>query len=391
MSESTPFYNHNKLKKKKGFRFIYGSNYKNGFYYFSDNKFKILFFISFISNIICGIYIFYFKNNISSKKCTCDLINIDFHNNINNKRISINDEESVLKYTKDELLQMCYKSRALYYTEERKKQTSPYLGKYNDLNSETIQNKINYLIIHESPDYKSKIVDKIGVHEYSQKVLGKDICVPILKIYNDANEINFDELPNQFVLKCNHGAGMNIIVNDKSKLNFDDDKNNLNNWKNIDFGFREGEFQYINIERKIFAEIFLKDDIEDYKIYCFHGEPKLVRVQKWGLPGRGKINNYYTIDWQLTDIETGKEYFYRDPNVNFEKPKNYELIIEYAKKLSAEFVFVRVDFYEFNNTVYLGEMTFTPFNCQNTHKDFEQSKYLGSFIDVSKIKNYLFN
>ena len=353
MSESTPFYNHNKLKKKKGFRFIYGSNYKNGFYYFFDNKFKILFFISFISNIICGIYIFYFKNNISSKKCTCDLINIDFHNNINNKRISINDEESVLKYTKDELLQMCYKSRALYYTEERKKQTSPYLGKYNDLNSETIQNKINYLIIHESPDYKSKIVDKIGVHEYSQKVLGKDICVPILKIYNDANEINFDELPNQFVLKCNHGAGMNIIVNDKSKLNFDDAKNNLNNWKNIDFGFREGEFQYINIERKIFAEIFLKDDIEDYKIYCFHGEPKLVRVQKWGLPGRGKINNYYTIDRQLTDIETGKEYFYRDPNVNFEKPKNYELIIEYAKKLSAEFVFVRVDFYEFNNTVYL--------------------------------------
>ena len=390
MSESTPFYNHNTLKLKKGFRFLYGSNYKKGFDNYSYNKFKIFFFISFISNIICCIYIFYLKNNIPSKKCSCNLINIDTNNIINNS-ISINEEESVLKYTKDELLQMCYKSRALYYTEERKKQTSHYLGKLNDLNSETIQNKINYLIIHESPDYKSKLADKIGVHEYSQKVLGKDICVPILKIYNDANEINFDELPEQFVLKCNHGAGMNIIVKDKSKLNFDGAKNNLNNWKNIDFGFREGEFQYINIDRKIFAEIFLKDDIEDYKLYCFHGEPKLVRVQKWGLPGRGKINNYYTIDWQLTDIETGKEYFYRDPNANFEKPKNYELMIEYAKKLSAEFVFVRVDFYEFNNTVYLGEMTFTPFNCQNTHKDFEQSKYLGSFIDVSKIKNYLFN
>ena len=133
-------------------------------------------------------------------------------------------------------------------------------------------------------------------------------------------------------------------------------------WKNIDYGKREGEFQYINVERKIFAEIYLKDDIEDYKIYCFHGEPKLIRVQKWGKPGMGKINNYYTMDWKLTDLETGKSGFYRDPDANFEKPPNYDLMLSYAKKLSAEFVFVRVDFYDFNNTVYLGEMTFTPSN-----------------------------
>ena len=117
----------------------------------------------------------------------------------------------------------------------------------------------------------------------------------------------------------------------------------------------------------------------------------MIRVQKH-LPSReGKINNYYTPDWKLTDIETGLINFYRDPNINFEKPKKLELMIEYAKKLSAEFVFVRVDFYYFNDNIYLGEMTFTPSNLGFKLKNKEQSKYLGSFIDTTKIKNYLFN
>ena len=97
------------------------------------------------------------------------------------------------------------------------------------------------------------------------------------------------------------------------------------------------------------------------------------------------------MDWKLTDIETGLGGFDRDPNEVFEKPKYLDLMISYAKKLSAEFVFVRVDFYEFNDTVYLGEMTFSPSNSQFALKNIEQSKYLGSFIDLSKIRKYLFN
>ena len=104
-----------------------------------------------------------------------------------------------------------------------------------------------------------------------------------------------------------------------------------------------------------------------------------------------KINNYYTLDWKLTDIETGLDNFYRDPNIIFEKPKKLELMIEYAKKLSAEFVFVRVDFYYFNDIIYLGEMTFTPSNLNFRLKNEEQSKYLGTFIYLIKIKKYLFN
>ena len=106
----------------------------------------------------------------------------------------------------------------------------------------SIQEKLNYLIIHESPDYKSQIADKIKLHDYSIKMLGKDICVPILKIYRNVNEINLEELPDKFVLKCNHGSSMNIICSNKRKFNLSEAKRKLRNWKNINYGFIHSEF-----------------------------------------------------------------------------------------------------------------------------------------------------
>ena len=154
--------------------------------------------------------------------------------------------------------------------------------------------------------------------------------------------------------------------------------------------FPKHKIYYLNVKRKIFAETFLKDNIEDYKIYCFHGNPKFIRVQKI-IEGNYKINNYYDLDWKLTDLETGLPHYLRIPNYSFQKPKNLNLMIEYAKKLSSEFVFVRVDFYEFNETVYLGELTFTPSNLIFRLKNQEQSISLGKLINLKKIKKNLFN
>ena len=111
------------------------------------------------------------------------------------------------------------KNKTNFYLETRKRYFKNLNIVYNESNLKTFQDKLNYLIIHESPEYKSNLVDKIKIHEYSKKILGKDICVPILKIYNNINEINLDELPNKFILKCNHGSGMNVFCKDKS--NFD--------------------------------------------------------------------------------------------------------------------------------------------------------------------------
>ena len=145
------------------------------------------------------------------------------------------------------------------------------------------------------------------------------------------------------------------------------------------------------MERKIFSEKYLQDHIEDYKIYCFHGKPKFIRVQKYLEGLNGKVNNYYDLNWKLTDIETGLEGFFRRPNIIIEKPKKLDLMIDYSKKLSEEFVFVRVDFYYINDIIYLGEMTFSPSNMLFRLKNMKQSLDLGKLINLEKIKPYLFN
>ena len=102
------------------------------------------------------------------------------------------------------------------------------------------------------------------------------------------------------------------------------------------------EFQYVNIERKIFSEEYLGDNIEDYKIYCFHGNPKFIRVQKHLEGINGKINNYYDLDWKLTDIETGLPGFLRRPDIDFEKPKNIDLFFISKYEISKLVLFLNI-------------------------------------------------
>ena len=369
---------------------------KENYTHNSKNIFKIIVFIIiiiFLINIIIiskyishkYIKIFnieenYFRNNMklnNSKK-------IDrFKSNYYVSKTKYNED---IKYYKD-ILQLYIENRTKFYIKSREKYMKKRGVDYNDSIIITIQDKINWLTIHEKPEYKTNIVDKILLHEYSKKILGKDICVPILKIYNTSDEIDFNELPNKFVLKCNHGNAMNILCNNKSKLNIKEAKKHLDKWMKINYGLVGFEFQYLNIKRKIFAEIYLMDDIQDYKIYCFNGDPKFIRVQKYLSDHSIKINNYYNLDWTLNEIESGIKNYVRKPDIKFEKPKNLDLMIEYSKQLSFEFSFVRVDFYEVNNTIYLGEMTFTPSNAVFGCKDKNQSLYLGKMLDITKVKN----
>ena len=286
-------------------------------------------------------------------------------------------------------LKLFRKNKTQFFYKERKK-FLPYV--YNESYLRTFQDKLNYLIIHESPEYKSNFADKIKLNEISKKIFGKDICVPILKVYDDVDEINLDELPEKFALKCNHGSGMNIFCKDKSKFNLEEAKKQLNEWKNTNYGFLKKEFQYIFIKRKIFASPYLGDNLIDYKIFCFNGQPKFIatriilNIKRWRF-----IYNYYDLNWNLTEIELHPIHYKRSPNVKIEKPKHLDLMIDYAKKLSKDFVFVRVDFYDLNDTLYLGELTFTPSNILMPFKNEAQRLYLGSLLDITKIKPSLFN
>ena len=288
--------------------------------------------------------------------------------------------------------EMYERNRIEYYIKQRKKLLKRFKIIYDETNLTTFQQKLNYLIIHESPMYKSFLADKIKIHEYSKIVLGFDLCVPIIKIYNDINEINFDELPNKFVMKYNHGSKMNIICNDKSKLNISEVYRKLERWKNRDFGILYKEFQYYYIKKRILVEEFLGDNIKDYKVFCFNGEPKFIRVGfNLNDENHTKLRNHYDTNWELNDLEMGKKGTIRDPNIKIEKPKHLDLMLKYAKLLSQEFVFLRVDLYEVNDRIYLGELTFSPSNSIISWKNEEQNLRMGNLIDLSKIKSYLFN
>lgn len=352
--------------------------------------------IFFILILILIVYIIY--KHIKKEKEEPKIYKEQEQSDINNNKINhFTDINVSLNLSYDELhnifkneedLKLFLENKTLYYYKKRKFFLDKSNWEYNESNIITFQNKLNYLLIHESPEYKSLLADKIRLHEYSQKILGKDICVPIIKIYNNSNEINIDELPKQFVLKCNHGSNMNIIVSDKSVFNFEKAKRSLNNWMNTNYFDVFGEVQYLFIKRKILLAPYLGGHLSEYKIFCFNGEPKYIVLSK--IHNNQHIYNYFNLNWTLTDIEHGLEGYIRDPNI-IEKPNNLNLMIEYAKELSNEFVFVRVDFYEINNTVYLSELTFSPSDNHMTFKNQEQSIYLGSLLDITKIRPYLFN
>ena len=264
--------------------------------------------------------------------------------------------------------------------------TTKYIGKMLDFsrlngiiidlnNPKTIQDKLSWLNIYDTNPLKTKCADKIKLREYCKDVLGEDICVPIIKVYNNVSEINWDELPNQFVMKCNHGSGMNIICTDKSKLNKVDAINKLNRWMKDDFAFRNGfEAHYHDIEHKIFVETILGNgDIMDYKFWCFNGEPKLWTINNGN--GHGDIMYYY-MDGSKCNLYGVKD------NESYQKPRRFQEMVNYANLLSNRFKFVRVDFYEIDGRVFLGELTFTPGAMTFKYKNDDDNIKVGSLLKL---------
>ena len=210
-----------------------------------------------------------------------------------------------------------------FYFYVRTKYLMKHNANYNESNLLTFQDKLNYLVIHESPQYKSFIVDKIRLSDYSKKILGKNICVPIIKIYDNIEDINLNDLPDNFVMKYNHGSGMNIICENKKTFDINFAKKKLYKWKNINYGLFTTEFQYMYVKRKIYIEKFLKKNIIDYKIYCFNGNPKFILAK---IPlEKTKLKNYYNLEWKYIILDKNQKNLTQLHKKI--KPKNIKLIL----------------------------------------------------------------
>ena len=179
-------------------------------------------------------------------------------------------------------------------------------------------------------------------------------------MYDSPDEIDYDKLPDQFVIKCNHGCGWNIIVKDKNSLDKIAVKNKLNTWLKTTYGVTGFELQYANIQPKIIIEKKIEnegyDDLFDYKIYCFGGKPLYIQFVSDRFHGGAKLA-VYNRQWEKQPFAYGHPMTDKD----IEKPDNLELMLHLAEELSAGFRFVRVDLYRLNDgTIYFGEMTYTP-------------------------------
>lgn len=250
-------------------------------------------------------------------------------------------------------------------------------------NPKTIQDKLTWLNIYDINPLKWKCADKVLLRDYCKEVLGKDLCIPILKVYKSTSEINWDELPNKFVIKCNHGSGMNILVRDKNTLNKEEAIAKLEKWVHEDFSIRNGfESHYHWIEPRIFVEEFKEDETQrkslyDYKFWCFNGEPKFYTINEGH--GHGPII-HYTMDQKKADFERSD--YKVPPSLDYDQPKNFNEMVEYAKKLSEPFKFVRVDFYEINGKTYLGELTFVPGVGYFKYKKDEDNRKIGDLLNI---------
>jgi hypothetical protein len=219
--------------------------------------------------------------------------------------------------------------------------------------------KIQWLKIYgENMELRTKLTDKYLVREWIVKKIGKEYLVPLLGAYDTFDDINFDALPDSFVLKCNHGSGWNILVKNKNEWDKERAKRQVDAWMRLNFADYWLELQYLAIKPKIVIETYLFEEgdksVNDYKVFCFNGEPKAIWVHYDRYTNH--TANFYTPEWEYMPFS---KHYPGNPEMIEPKPLILDKMLALAACLSRDFSHVRVDFYIVNGAIYFGEMTFT--------------------------------
>ncbi len=213
---------------------------------------------------------------------------------------------------------------------------------------------------YKDNDVVTQLVDKYRVRDYvaQPRFKGKIKTAKLYGVYKKADEIEWDKLPKQFVIKCNHGCGQNIVCTDKNQLDIESTKKQLTKWMKDDFWKEFCEIQYKHVDRRIIIEEFLGNRILTYKFFCFNGEPKVLYISSDGENGEhDKYIDHFDMNFKHLDIQ--RDGIELNPNV-IEKPSSFEKMVEVSEELSRDFPFVRVDLYDVHGEVDLSEMTFIP-------------------------------
>ncbi len=221
-------------------------------------------------------------------------------------------------------------------------------------NPKTYNEKLNIMKIYGATELKAKLTDKFLVRDWIKEKIGEEYLIPLIGVYDTFNDIDFEKLPERFVMKCNHDSGSVVICNNKNELNLKKLRKKYAYYLKRNFAGLSYEMHYKDIKPKIIIEKYMGDDIRDYKFLCFDGNAYYCRVDfdRFG----NHTRNIYDLDWKLQDFNKGN---YKNYEKEIMPPKHFEEMKNLVSKLCQGFDQVRVDLYEVDDRVYFGEMTFT--------------------------------
>lgn len=253
-------------------------------------------------------------------------------------------------------------------------------------NPQTFNEKLQWLKLYNRKKEYTKMVDKYEVKDYVVNKIGNEYIIPTLAMYEKFDDIEWDKLPNQFVIKCTHDSGGLVICKDKNSMDIKKAKLKIRKSLKRNYFYARREWPYKNIKPRIIIEKYMQDnkedDLKDYKFFCFNGIAEIILVCS-NRKGTFKNTDFYDSKWNLMPFT--RENHTNNPK-GIEKPKNLEKMIEIAQKLSKGIPFVRVDLYEINGKVYFGELTFFPSSGFEGFNPEEYDKILGNMLKLPKKK-----
>lgn len=251
---------------------------------------------------------------------------------------------------------------------------------------ETFNEKMQWLKIYDRDPQYTDLVDKYEVRKYIAAKIGEEYLIPLIGVYDSFEQIDFENLPNSFVIKCTHDSGGVFICKNKNTIDRKLLKRKIRQRmrKNYYWGVRE--WPYKNIKPRIIIEKYMVDEsgfeLKDYKLMCFNQEVKCSFVCNDRESKDGLKVTFYDRDWNIMPFER----HYPKNMHPIAEPNNYEKMIELAEELSKNICFLRVDFYEINSRIYFGELTFFP---GSGFEEFSPEKYdllLGSWLKLPEEK-----
>ena len=262
------------------------------------------------------------------------------------------------------------------------------MGRKLDLkNPQTFNEKLQWLKLYDRNPLYTTLVDKQEVKKYISEKIGSEYVIPTLGVWDKPEDIDFDSLPNQFVMKCTHDSGGLVICKDKSKLDVEQVKKKMAKTLKLKYYYMHREWPYKNVKPKIFAEKYMEQKQEDgqecltdYKFFCFDGKVKVMYIanEKANPPS----TDYFDVNFNHIDLIT------RDKNALIPppKPEQFEKMVELAETLSKGIPCVRVDFYYVNKQIYFGEFTFYHNAGFCSLKPYKWETTLGSWIKLPEKK-----